>query len=397
MSITGEGIALRLAGLDEVGRRGRGYTRLAWTLEHARAAEWFAGQAEELGRRHERDEAGNLWSCPWADAPWWALGSHLDTVRDGGRYDGALGVAAAFEIAAHSRVPLAVIAFADEEGARFNTPTFGSRASAGLLDAEALLTRYDDEGVSLHDALTAAGLEPKRLARASDRLDRLRGFLEIHIDQTTELADAGLPVSGVRELAARMRLAVRLDGAADHAGTTPTDVRCDALSAAAHMIVAAERLASAQPGVVVTTARMLVEPNAPSTVPSRVRMWVDARAPDPASVRRWEEDWRTTVEEIASTRRVRAEVIRASFNEGTRFHPDLRGRLAATARALGIPFAEVTCFAGHDAGIVALRRPAAMLLVRNPSGISHSPQEHVELSDAALAASIALRTLEDVA
>ncbi|HEV2999743.1 MAG TPA: hypothetical protein VGW75_03300, partial [Solirubrobacteraceae bacterium] len=196
----------RLRGLDAVGRRDDGFHRLAWTPEDERAGDWFAAQAAELGLRVERDRAGNRWAVPDAPPPWWGAGSHLDTVAGGGRYDGALGVACAFEIARASSVPVAVVAFADEEGARFNTPTFGSRALAGRLDVEDVLARTDGDGVTLAAAMTSAGVAPERLAEAPRSLERLRGFLEVHIDQSRELAERDAPVGVVAALAGRMRV-----------------------------------------------------------------------------------------------------------------------------------------------------------------------------------------------
>ena len=128
--------------------------------EDAACRAWFEAQAAASGLRVERDPAGNLWACPPRDAPWWGVGSHLDSVRGGGRYDGPLGVACGFEIAAASRAPVAVISFADEEGARFNTPTFGCKALAGRLDLPALLARRDEHGVALGEAMRAAGVDP---------------------------------------------------------------------------------------------------------------------------------------------------------------------------------------------------------------------------------------------
>ena len=173
------------------------------------------------------------------------IGSHLDSVRGGGQFDGPLGVACGFEIAASAPQPVAVISFADEEGARFNTPTFGSKALSGRLDLPAVLDRRDDGDVALGDAMRAAGVDPGGLGDAPSWLEKLRGFVEIHIDQTTELAGAGQPVAVVSSLAARTRLEIRLTGRADHAGTTPRSERRDALSAAAHLIVGAEEAAGA--------------------------------------------------------------------------------------------------------------------------------------------------------
>ncbi|MGH2801704.1 MAG: allantoate amidohydrolase, partial [Thermoleophilaceae bacterium] len=212
-------LAARLGELLPIGRDERGTTRLAWTQEDADAGDWFDEQAVACGLRSEQDPAGNLWAMPAAPPPWWALGSHLDSVREGGSYDGALGVAAAFEIAARASVPLAVVSFADEEGARFNTPTFGSRALTGVLDP-AVLERRDVDGARLADAMGLLGVSPTGIGRAEAWLGRLRGFLELHIDQTTELARAGAPVGVVRGLVSRLRMRAEIEGRADHAGTT---------------------------------------------------------------------------------------------------------------------------------------------------------------------------------
>jgi N-carbamoyl-L-amino-acid hydrolase len=374
----------RLAGLEPIGLDAQGTTRLAWSEELAAAEAWFGEQARAAGLRVERDPAGSLWALPGGTGPWWATGSHLDSVRRGGRFDGALGVAAGF--AAAERVPgVAVIAFADEEGARFNTPTFGSRALAGRL-APDVLERADDDGVTLHAAMRAFGADPARVADAPAWLERLRGFVELHIDQTRDLARLGAPAGAVRDMAARVRLAVELEGRADHAGTTRRDERADALAAAARLIVAADQLAGDDRDFLVTATRLLVEPNAFTTVPSRVRLWLDARTPDAAALA----GWRERVAAAAESPGVRATVATASESPAVVFDPGVRAALGA-----GLP--EVTSFAGHDAGILAGRVRAGMVFVRNATGISHAPAEHVELDDAAVAASGLARALEALA
>ncbi len=183
-----------MAGLEPIGLGPDGTTRLAWTPEDDATGAWFAAQAQALGLRVERDAAGNRWALPAGDGPWWAVGSHLDSVRAGGRFDGALGVAAAFAVAARSSKPVAVISFADEEGARFNTPTFGSRALTGVLDVADVLARTDADGVTLAEAMRAAGVDPDGLTDAPAGLERLRGFVELHIDQSTDVDAAGVAV-----------------------------------------------------------------------------------------------------------------------------------------------------------------------------------------------------------
>src|SRR3954465_8039250 len=268
-------------GLGEDG----GTTRLAWTREDEEAAGWFARRAAAMGRTMERDPAGNLWAVPDTPGPWWAAGSHLDSVRSGGRFDGALGVAAAFAVAEHA--PIAVISFADEEGSRFNTPTFGSRALVGRLDVDDALDRVDDHGVTLADAMADAGVDPEGLRRAPEWLEKLRGFLELHVDPTRDVAASHAPAGVVTRLAARLRLQVELAGRADHAGTTPREERHDALAAAARLIVRGDAEAAQRLGMVFTAARIEVEPNAPTTVPPGSRLWLDARVPEAERVESW--------------------------------------------------------------------------------------------------------------
>jgi beta-ureidopropionase / N-carbamoyl-L-amino-acid hydrolase len=392
--ITAEGIAARLAPLDAIGAGPQGVTRLAWSKEDAATRAWFVDQAQRLALSVRRDPAGSLWACPEVKPPWWGVGSHLDSVRGGGRFDGPLGVACGFEIAARAQRPLTVISFADEEGARFNTPTLGSKALAGRLDTEAVLSRRDDAGVSVADAMRDAGLDPGAVAQASGWASRLAGFVEVHIDQSTDVARAGVPVGIVSSLAARLRLEVELHGRADHSGTTPPGERRDALAAAARLIVAAQDAAG---HVTVTTSRLLVEPNAPTTIPSHVRLWIDARAIEPAEIERWLRRLEGAAAALEAGSGVAISIAIASRSDPTRFSERLRGQLGRAAHAvLGRDVPEVVCFAGHDAGVLASTMPAAIVLVRNVTGVSHSPEETVELEDAAVAARVVARALAEV-
>ncbi len=241
----------------------------------------------------------------------------------------------------------------------------------------------------LADAMGAAGVDPDGLGSATAWLARLRGFLELHIDQTTELWRAGAPAGVVRRLASRMRLRAEIEGRADHAGTTPPGERRDALGAAARLIVAA--LDGSGDGLVATASRIEVEPNALTTVPARARVWLDARAPEAARV----EDWRRAIEAVDVGLPV--ELSLESRSSGCEFDQGLRARLVALSGALGPRAPELDCYAGHDAGLVAARLPAAMVLVRNETGVSHSPEERVDLEDAALGAELLLRLVEELA
>jgi N-carbamoyl-L-amino-acid hydrolase len=393
--ITAADLEARLAGLRTIGLGDRGTNRLAWTPEDAAVGAWFAQQAASCGLRVQRDAAGNRWAVPEAPGPWWAVGSHTDSVRDGGAFDGALGVAAGFAIAAAARRPLAVLSFADEEGARFNTPTFGSRALTGVLDVGDVLARRDDDGVSLASAMRADGVDPHGLVSAPEALGRLRGFVELHIDQSRDLDAAGAAAGVVTGLAARLRVRATLTGTSDHAGTTPPEDRHDALLAAARLITAADDLraemAEGAP-LRVTAGRILVAPNALTSIASAVTVWLDARAAAPETLDAWLAALREAAEALAARSGVEVALAVESRGAGVTFDEDLRARLRAGAP--GVP--EVLCWAGHDAGILAARVPAAMVLVRNATGVSHSPHEHVELEDAAQAATLILRTVEEL-
>jgi N-carbamoyl-L-amino-acid hydrolase len=324
-------------------------------------------------------------------------------------------VACGFEIASRSEQPVAVLSFADEEGARFNTPTFGSKALTGKLDLEIVLERRDDRGVRLADAMAGAGVDPSGIGQATAWLSMLAGFVEVHIDQSTDVARAGTPVAIVSSLAARRRLEVTLRGRADHAGTTPRGERRDALAAAARLIVAVDELSlgvapgaapvdssppddSSSSPLTVTASRILAEPNAPTTIAALVRLWIDGRASDEAAIDAWQRELEDFARGLAAGSGVQIELATASRSSGTPFAQPVRHALAAASGAV-LPRAvgEVVCFAGHDAGVLADKLPAGMVLVRNPSGVSHAPEETVDLADAAVAAEVVRAALPTLA
>jgi N-carbamoyl-L-amino-acid hydrolase len=194
-----------------------------------------------------------------------------------------------------------------------------------------------------------------------------------------------------------MRVQVSLTGQADHAGTTRRTERHDALAAAARLIVRADDLAAERPDMVFTAARIEVEPNAPTTVPSATRLWLDARAPDPDDVQAWRTEFDTGARGIAALAGAAFEMRTAAWSPGTEFPADVRAALGAACGGPGSSLDDLVCFAGHDAGVVAAERPAGMILVRNPTGVSHSPLEAVSLEDAAAGANALLAGLERLA
>jgi len=390
-------------GLAAIGRDpAGGWTRLAWTEEDRAARRWFQTEAEARGLAVERDQAGNLWA-------WWggaaapdgalAVGSHLDTVRGGGAYDGALGVVgglvAVAELARRGvapRRPVAVVAFADEEGGRFGTATFGSRVLAGALDPAEVLDRTDQAGVSLAKAVQDAGLDPRSLGPDPDRLASLAAFVELHVEQGRGLADHDAPVGLGTAIWPHGRWRLTLTGEANHAGTTRLKDRRDPMLGLAAATLAA-RAAAAELGAVATIGRVMVEPNSTNSVPGRVIAWLDARAERDQVL-----DWlltafETAVGDAAGRHGLEAELAGESRSPAVAFDRDLAAKVAGCLRGGGLEPVELPTAAGHDAGALAAAVPAAMLFVRNRSGTSHSPAEHAEQADclagvAALAAVI---------
>ena len=383
--------------LAEVGRDpDGGWTRLAWTEEDRLARAWFEAEASARGLTVERDPAGNLWAWwpgpdPGADGedpePVVAVGSHLDTVRSGGAYDGALGVVGGLlavgelnERGVEPRRPVAVVAFADEEGGRFGVPTFGSRVLAGALDPAELLARVDQDGTGVAEALAAAGLDPDAFGPDPARLGRLAAFVELHVEQGRGLADLGQPVALGTGIWSHGRWRLTLTGEANHAGTTRLADRRDPMLGLAAAVLAA-RAAAAELGGVATVGRVVVEPNSANSVPGRVSAWLDARAEEEQRL-----DWlvaafQAAVEDAAGREGLAVELVCESRSPGVTLDRDLAARLDACLRARGLEPAALPTAAGHDAGALAAAVPTAMLFVRNPTGVSHSPAETAALDD----------------
>lgn len=375
-----------------------GCERLAWTDADAEAGAWFATQATALGLTVERDANGNRWAwwlpdglgAPGAAGPGAAVatGSHLDTVRDGGAFDGALGVVTAFGAVealqaegARPQRPVAVVAWADEEGARYGTPCLGSKLATGALDPATVVDRTDADGIRLADAVARAGLDPQRLGPDPERLGRLGAFLELHVEQGRGLVFDDAPVGVGSEVWPHGRWRLAAHGEPNHAGTTRMADRRDPMHVLAELIVAAREEAIARDALA-TVGRVRVHPNGPNAVPGLVTAWLDARGADGATVQ-------ATVEAI--TERARAAAAHAdvtveradeSWSQGVAFDADLRALLArATATVTGTAPPALPTAAGHDAAVLAPSVPSAMLHVRNPTGISHSPEEHAALAD----------------
>ncbi len=318
--------------LSGIGVDSRGATtRLAWTEEAAATAEWFDRTARRLGLDPQTDRNGNRWA--WAGPPAagaLVTGSHLDSVREGGRFDGALGVVSGL-IAVHLLKrrgldqPMAVVSFADEEGGRFDTPTFGSRAMLGSLDVQAILERRDRDGTTLRAALSDAGLEPERLGRDPERLAQIGAFVEVHIEQDTLLTERDRPLALGTEILPHGRWRIDLHGEANHAGTTPLAIRRDPMLTLAAAVTAARRVATEE-GVLATIGKVEVSPNATNAIAEHVSLWLDVRAASEAQIER-------AVERIVARHARRRSGKRGRGEREPRVIRRRRAVLASAARA----------------------------------------------------------------
>ncbi|MGZ4748251.1 MAG: allantoate amidohydrolase [Oryzihumus sp.] len=355
-----------------------GYRRFAWTRTDHDLREWFAAEASSRGLDLTVDRAGNQWAWwgdPDAQGPGLVLGSHLDSVPDGGAYDGPLGVVTALAtVEALQRQgfrpsrPIGVVNFVDEEGARFGIACAGSRIITGVLDADRARGLRDGDGRTLAEAMTTAGRDPRALGRDEETLRRVGTFVELHVEQGRGLADRDRAVAVGSTIWPHGRWRLDLAGEANHAGTTRLEDRHDPMLSLAAAITAARDAASGQ-GCVATVGKVRVEPNGVNAIPSHVTAWLDARGPAEPGVR-------AVVEEVAERAGVRP--VEESWTGPTPFDPALAARLAALLGDAPV----LATGAGHDAGILASAGvPTAMLFVRNPTGVSHSPAEHAEHAD----------------
>ncbi|GAA3427248.1 allantoate amidohydrolase [Streptosporangium nondiastaticum] len=380
--------------IEHLGRDGRtgGYLRDAWSPADRELREWFCQEAERRGLDLREDRNGNLWAW-WGDPsgrPGVVAGSHLDSVRQGGAFDGPLGVVSAFAAldalrarGAEPARPLGVACFTDEEGARFGVPCVGSRLLTGVLDPDRARGLTDDEGDSLAEVLRRAGRDPGALGRDDETLRNIGVFLELHVEQGRGLVDAGAPVGVASAIWPHGRWRFDFRGQANHAGTTRLDDRDDPMLPFARTVLRA-REAAERAGVLATFGKVRVSPNNANAVPGLVSAWLDARGGREDAVR-------ALVAELADSSG--AEVSAESWTPVVDFDADLRDRLAAVLG--GAP--ALPTGAGHDAGILAAAGvPSAMVFVRNPTGISHSPDEHAETSDCHAGVAALADALEDL-
>ena len=371
-----------------------GVSRFAWTPELARANDWLGERLSELGLEVGVDPAGNVlgrWQAGEGKAV--LIGSHLDTVPNGGRYDGALGVLAALDVVRRLKAqgvepsrPLWVASFNDEEGARFQTGMLGSRAFCGDCDLE------DWERRGVFQAMTEAGFDFERLAEARG-LDGVGAYLELHIEQGPVLERAGIDVGVVTAITGMLGLRARFLGEANHAGTTPMDLRRDALAGGARAVLALREEARSRDDMTANVGVISAEPGGFNVVPGAAELTIDVRSPTPDGFARLEPFVRETLERIAAEEELGLDLRETHRKEPVALDPELQDRLEAAAGEEGATTLRLPSGAGHDAMVLAHHLPAAMLFVPSRGGLSHTPDEFSEPKHCVLGARVLARAV----
>ncbi|MZG16127.1 allantoate amidohydrolase [Streptomyces sp. SID5914] len=383
-----------------------GYRRYAWTGADTDCRAWFREQAEARGLVHETDRNGNQWAWLGDPAAGNAVvtGSHLDSVPDGGAFDGPLGVVSAFAALDELRArgarftrPLGIVNFGDEEGARFGLACVGSRLTAGALTVEQAHRLTDGDGVTLPRAMESAGYDPDTLGPDPERLARIGAFVELHVEQGRALDLSGDRIGIASAIWPHGRWRFDFRGEANHAGTTRLADRHDPMLSYAETVLAARREAELA-GAVATFGKIGVEPNGVNAIPALVRGWLDSRAADQESLDTVVTGIEKAAREYAAAHGVDLDVVRESFTPVVEFDHALRDELArilGTRTELKVPV--LGTGAGHDAGILSDRIPTAMLFVRNPTGVSHSPAEYAAEDDCVAGVTALADVLEGLA
>jgi hydantoinase/carbamoylase family amidase len=370
-----ERIAARLEALWEVARGpGGGADRPAYSAAEAQAMRMVAGWSRDHGLEPGVDEHGNLWALPsgWS-GPLITSGSHVDTVPDGGRYDGALGTVLGLELAADlPDAGISLLVCAAEEAPRFGAGTIGSRLLVGTLPSDALARLTDADGISAARARADYLELLSDLPRIAPPVHRMSAHAEVHVATRRGLDELGV----VRRVASPRRFVVTLTGESGHAGEVAMSQRHDALAAAAEIVLALEAAARAEPvETVATVGALTVTPGAVSVIPGSARLGIDLRGIDSASLQRLETRLREGVRQIAADRGVQAEVVLTRAGEPTELDPTLARAALAAAKQLEVPAAETWSGAGHDAQHLSALAPALLVFVPLRGGESHTPQE----------------------
>lgn len=376
-----------LAGVGRDHLRG-GFSRHVFDDAEMQLRRWFAEQSQRRGLEVENDRNGNVWAWWGAPAPGAVVtGSHLDSVPGGGAFDGPLGVVSALLAIDELRLrgvaparPLAIACFMEEEGGRFGLPCLGSRLLTGAVDADHVRRLHDANGISVAEAARRVGFDPSTMGPDPARLASIGSFVELHIEQGRLLraVDAAAVVGVGSEIVAHGRWRITVTGQGNHAGTTAVADRADPMIPAAAAVLAARRALAGHDGAVATVGRITPVPGGTNVIASAVSLWLDVRHVDAAVTAALVDAVVAEVRSEAAAEGCTVMVQRESMSDRVAFDVGLGLELSSRLDAPVIPTA-----AGHDAGVFAPHVPTAMLFVRNPSGVSHAPDEHADAADCA--------------
>jgi len=393
----------RLHDLSQIGRNKvtGGINRFSFTSEEQEAIELVTSYMKEAGMTVNVDGVGNIIGTYGEESETIMLGSHIDTVPDGGKYDGALGVLAAIEIVQtiyEQQLPLSkkieVVAFKDEEGTRFGFGLIGSRAMAGLLTYEELQKR-DASDISIQEAMKQFKLSPLPLEKVKH--NDIQAYLEMHIEQGKVLENEELPVGVVVGIAAPLWLEVTVTGVSEHAGATPMSIRQDALTASSEMILAIEQMLNGTTDSVATVGKLNVEPNGVNVIPGRVTFTVDIRDIEEQKINALENSILEQLQKVAERRNVTVTSKVLQRVKPAKTAPLLQQQLASSIEKYGVQPYPLISGAGHDAMNIANVAPIGMLFVRSKGGISHNPLEYSSDEDIVIATNIFYDTLVELA
>ena len=396
-----------LADLGDIGRDPRGgWSRLAFSAPEREAHSLFARTMAELGLAVRTDAIGNtIAELPGREpGPALVTGSHLDTVPQGGNFDGAAGVAAAVEVAhllaetSGLRRPFQAVAFAAEEGARFGAPCIGSRVATGAFTAETLRGLLDTGGRSVTECAKEVGLRPDDVAAGVWQPGSIAAFLELHIEQGRVLEERGRPLGIVHSIGGSTRVELTFSGRADHSGATPMWLRQDALAGAGEFVVEVERRAALHPTTVATVGRLEVMPGSLTTVPGTVVLGLDVRDVDSERQRELTESLLDEAARIAARRQLQLGAELLSDQSPVVLHKTVQDQLAFAAGRLGIRFAVLASGASHDAAHIVKLAPTGMVFVPSREGVSHAPDEWSDPEDIARGAEVvghAMKALDE--
>jgi len=401
----GDEIVSRINQLGTISETAENLTRIFLSPEHRIAADLILSWMKDAGMAAHLDAIGNVcgrYEGERPGLPCLMLGSHYDTVRDAGKWDGPLGIITTIACVADLnrrgvRLPFAieVVGFADEEGVRFASTLLGSRAVAGTFD-ESVLDARDHAGLSMREAMVQFGLDPTKISAAARERGELHAYVELHIEQGPVLEQQNLPVGVVTAIAGATRLVANLSGMAGHAGTVPMALRRDTLAGAAECIVAVEEFCKADgAGLVGTVGVINAMPGATNVIPGRVSFTLDIRAPADAHRKLAVAEIVRRIEAIAQRRELSLQIDVTHENRTVPCAPWLKAQVAEAVAAEAYPVFELPSGAGHDGMAMIDIADVAMLFVRCRGGISHNPAEHVELADADAAARVLLRLIEN--